>query len=54
MLTYQESPIVLISLQPPFVQHDPVGESRDSVSIRRFVEQTASKLLPFQQTNQSI
>ena len=37
MLAYQESLIVLIFLQPPHVQHDPVGESRDSGSISRFV-----------------
>jgi hypothetical protein len=54
MLAYQESLIVLISLQPSHVQRDPVGESRDSVVIRRFVGTAASKLLPFQQTNQFI
>lgn len=28
-------------LQPAHVQHDPVGESRDGVFIRRFVETSA-------------
>jgi hypothetical protein len=46
MLAYQESLIVLISSQPPHVQHDPVGESRDSVFIRRFVGTSRVKLLP--------
>ena len=45
MLAYQESFIVLISLQPPHVQHDPVGESRDSVFIRPFVGTSRVKTL---------
>ncbi len=45
MLAHQESLIVLISLQPPHVQHDPVGESRDSVFIRRFVGTSRVKTL---------
>jgi hypothetical protein len=45
MLAYQESLIVLISLQPPHVQHDPADESRDSVFIRRFVGTSRVKTL---------
>ena len=36
MLAYHQSPIALISSQPPHVQRDPLGESRDSVFTRRF------------------
>jgi hypothetical protein len=45
MLAYQESLLLLISLQPPHVQHDPVGESRASIVIRRFVGTTRVKTL---------
>jgi hypothetical protein len=52
MLAHHQSPIVLISPQPPHVQRDPLGVSRDSAFTRRFFGKRRVKLLPFEQTDQ--
>ena len=36
MLAHEESHVVLISLQPPHIERDPAGESRDNVFVRGF------------------
>jgi hypothetical protein len=53
MLAYEQLLPGLISSQPVHVQHDPAGESRDTVSSAAQRERAGSKLLPLRQTNQS-
>lgn len=48
MLADQQLLPALISWQPVHVQHDPVGESRDSIFVRFRGNEPRPKLLPFQ------
>jgi hypothetical protein len=50
MLAYWESPVIVISLQPPHLQGDPQAKVAAMFSSAASLERAASKLLPFQQT----
>jgi hypothetical protein len=54
MVAHRRSRFILISSQPVHVQHDPVGESRETVFTSRFVGTSCVKTLAVPVTNPSL